>query len=441
MKLIERLRERLREPRFRRRGLVMADQAASSLSNVLVSVLVARSFDSPEPFGAFGLAMIIYQLIVGGSKSVIGHTLLSVYSPLDPESRRKVVPDLQGATLSISVTASVVLAAVSAVVGGVAGQAILALAVVLPVVLLQDTWRFALVVDRPVATLMIDLVWLVAVVIAFWFAPPNAEVGWYIVVWGLSGGVSACVAIVVGGGFVGHLRPFKWIMDHREVGFRYLGEYFSAQAVGHIVVTSVGAIAGIGTLGSVRGSQVYYGPHNTLHQGIYMAVVPEGAQSRDDPVRLRRIMLVVSFGLATLSALWMCIGLLLPASWGKALLGSVWPGAHEIMVPMGIAMIAAGASSGGLLGLRSLADAKQSLKARLWITPWLLFCPLAGTVVGGAGGFAVGYAMARVVGAFIWWRALNRALNEGIRSPLPSVYSGAGVSSDLRSNLSLVERS
>lgn len=439
MTLYGRLRERLREPRFQRRCLVMADQAASSLSNVIVSVLVARSFDSPAPFGAFGLAMIVYYLVAGGARSVIGHPLLSLYSPLETETRRSVIPDLQGAALCIGLTCSAILAATSAALGGMSGSALLALAMVLPLLLVQDTWRFAFVVDRPGAALAIDVVWLVAVLMTFPFAPTSAGVAWYVMAWGLCGGLGAVVGTGLARGLDRRPQPLRWLLGHSEVGFRFLGEYFTAQAVGHIVTTSVGAIAGLGALGSVRASQVYYGPHNTLHQGIYMVVVPEGAQSRGDPERLRRMLIVVSLGLATLSALWMCVGLLLPTAWGETLLGGAWSGAHEIMLPMGVAMIAAGVSSGGLLGLRSLADAKRSLKARLWITPWLIVCPLAGTVAGGATGFAVGFAIARAIGAFIWWWTFNRALDEGNRSGLP--YPESGVSSDLKSDLSLLKRS
>lgn len=411
-KLIDDAKARLRQPKMRRRLVVLADQATSSLSNVLAAVLVARSFDSPEPFGAFSLAMIIFQLVAGGARSVIGHTLLSLYSHLESECRRQLIPDLQGATLAIGVTASVALAAVSAVLGGVAGQAVLALAIVLPVVLLQDTWRFVLIVDRPVATFMIDVIWLAAVIASFSLAPPEAEVGWYVISWGLSGGLGACVAIVIGGGLVGRLRPLSWIMDNREIGFRYLGEFMAGHAVIYITATSVGPIAGLGALGSVRGSQTYYGPNNTLHQGLYMAVVPEGAQSRDNPLKLQRMMISISVVLAVISALWMLVGLLLPRAWGEALLGGTWAGVRDIMVPMGVATIAAGASSGGMLGLRSLADARRSLRARLRTVPWQLVCPLGGAAIGGVMGFAIGFAIARIASAAVWWLALHNAIDE-----------------------------
>lgn len=417
MRSLRKAARRLREPQMRRRALVMSDQAASSVSNVLAAILVARSFDSPEPFGAFGLAMIVYQLVVGGAKSVIGHPLLSLYSPLDPEARRRVIPDLQGAALCIGLGCSTVLVAVSAALGGMPGSALLALAVVLPFVLLQDTWRFSFVVDRPGAALAIDLVWLVAVVVVFPLAPADAGVAWYVMAWGLSGGLGAVVGFAIAGGLGGRPRPLRWFTGHREIGARYFGEYLTAQAAGRMVATSVGAFAGLGALGAIKASEVYYGPHHTLHMGIYMVVVPEGARSRDEPERLRRMLALVSLGLASLSTVWMCVGLLLPTAWGEELFGPTWAGAREIMLPMGMAMVAAGVTSGGLMGLRSLADAKRSLRARLHIVPWQVVCPLLGAALGGAWGFAVGLAIGRTAGAVIMWRTFDRALREGVEVP------------------------
>lgn len=419
-----RIAEVLRRPRMRRRLVVMSDQAASSLSNVVAAVLVARSFDSPEPFGAFGLAMIAYQLIIGGSKSLIGHPLLSLYSPLDAEARRRVVPDLQGAALCIGFAGSLVVAAASALLGGMSGSALLALAVVLPLVLVHDTWRFSFVVDRPGAALAIDLVWLLAVVAAFPLAPADAGVAWYVMAWGLGGGLGALVGVAIAGGFGGRPRPLRWLSGHRQVGGRYFGEYLTAQATGRIVASTVGAFAGLGALGAVKASEVYYGPHHTLHMGIYMAVVPEGAQTRDQPERLRRMLKMVSLGLATLSTVWMGVGLAIPESWGEELFGATWAGAREIMLPMGVAMVAAGVTSGGLMGLRSLADARRSLRARLHIVPWQTVCPLVGAATGGAWGFAVGLAIGRIAGAAIMWRAFDRSLREGVEVPdLPTPAS------------------
>jgi hypothetical protein len=126
---------RLSQPRMRRRVLTMSDQAVSSLSNILAAVLVARAFDSPEPFGAFGLAIVVYQLVLGVNRALVGEPLLSLYSHRDAAERDRVVPDLHGTSLGIALVASAGLAAISAALGGMAVSALLALAWVLPLLL------------------------------------------------------------------------------------------------------------------------------------------------------------------------------------------------------------------------------------------------------------------------------------------------------------------
>jgi hypothetical protein len=75
--------------------------------------------------------------------------------------------------------------------------------------------------------------------------------------------------------------------------------------------------------------------------------------------------------------------------------------------------VASGVQSGGVLGLRSLADARRSFRTRMQLTPVLVACPLAGAAVGDAAGFAVGTAVATAVGAAAWWQSFRSALREG----------------------------
>lgn len=396
----------------RRRVLVMTDQGASSLSNIVVAILVARSFDAPEPFGAFSLAMIAYQLSLGVVRSVVGEALLSLYSTESASVRRGQVADLVGATLSTSLLGSAVLWALSIPLGGLSGAALAGLAVVLPLVLLQDTWRFVFVIDRPGATLALDLVWLGAVVVALGFAPHAAGVTWYVVVWGLTGGLGAILGFVLNGGPYTGLHPWRWLVQHRSVTSRFLGETFTARALFQLQMSGLGAIAGLDALGAVRAAQLFYGPLNTLNAGVYLAVVPEGAVVRDQPQRLRRKLVVVCLGLATVGAAWMLVGLMFPTSWGRALFGTTWQAADDLMFPMGLVTIFAALMLGGLLGLRSLADAKRSLRARLKATPWLAVCPLAGAALSGALGFTIGAAMGTAIAAAIWWSTFESALED-----------------------------
>lgn len=402
----------LRHPALRRRLPALGDQAASSLSNTLVFIMVARSFDSAAAVGAFGLAMVVYAFLMGGFRAVLGETLLSLYAPASSDERRELVADVLGACLLLSAICSVVLWPISVWVGGLSGSALLALVVVLPLVMIQDVWRWLFIIDRPMAALVIDLVWLVAVVGALLAAPADASVGWFVVVWGLTGGLSALSALFLDARPRGVPHPWRWLVGTRSTGSRYFGDFLVARGVSEIALSGLGAIAGLGALGAAKASLVYYGPLNTLHAGVAMSLIPEGARLRSRPARLRKILTLASGSMVALGALWMVVGIAVPDDWGQSLFGVVWADGQGLMVPMGLAMIAGGVASGATIGLRSLGDPRRILNMRIRSAPWQLLCPFVGAALADAEGFAVGFAMGRMALAVAGWQAFGQALRE-----------------------------
>ena len=388
----------------------MADQAASSLSNILVAVIVARSFDSPEPFAAFGVAMVAYQLMLSGIRSVTGEPFLSLYSPAGPTQRRRLQADLCGTVLFISVLCSLVVLAVSAVIGGLSGSALQALAFVFPLVVLQDAWRYVFIIDRPYAALAIDLIWLVAAIVALHAMPAGARVGSFVLVWGLSGGLGGVIGIGLGWGLPLRLHPWRWLIDHWVISARYLGDFVTARAVSELAINALTAISGLAAFGAVRATQIFYGPINTLHGAVSLAVVPEGARSRDRPEHIRRLCVAVAIGTIALGIVATIAGVLLPDRIGEAAFGPTWDRAEGLLLPMGLAMIPGALVSAAVVGMQSLADSKRRLAAQLQAAPGQLICPLAGAFINGAVGFLIGLAVGRVISATLWTRMLRRAL-------------------------------
>ncbi|HET6663983.1 MAG TPA: hypothetical protein VFG94_06980, partial [Acidimicrobiales bacterium] len=163
---------------------------------------------------------------------------------------------------------------------------------------------------------------------------------------------------------------------------------------------------------AVRAAQVVYGPLNTVHQGIYLALVPEGARTAG-PAQLRRLMVGASVVIVAVAALWMGLAWLMPDAWGRALFGDTWAEASDLLVLMGLASVAGSAATGGFAGVRALGAARESLRARLHtLGPQFVF-PLAGAAVAAAAGYAVGFGLAHLVSAVIWWAAFGRALSSG----------------------------
>lgn len=389
----------------------VADQALASATNIGTAVVAARSLDR-EGFGAFGLAFAVYLLAAGGCRALVTEPLVSLYSGVAPGSLRPILRTATGAAAGLGLGASVVLAAVAAVVGGASGRALGALAVVLPGLLLQDAWRYGFVAaGRPRAALVNDAVWCatqVAVLVVLVMTGPLTVVV-VIVWWGASGTVAALVGCGQAATIPALSSAPGWLREHRHLSGRYATEFVTATGAAQATLLGLGTIAGLAALGAVRGAQVFFGPINVVFGGIYLALTAEGSRLRSEPAQLRRLMVMASGALIAVGAGWLVVGVALPGSAGRWLFGATWGASQDVLVPVGLAVLGGGAAAGAIAGLRALAAARASLRARLLGLPVVLGVPLAAAFAGPRP-FAVGLAVATWVGAAIWWWQFERAL-------------------------------
>ena len=70
---------------------------------------------------------------------------------------------------------------------------------------------------------------------------------------------------------------------------------------------------------------------------------------------------------------------------------------------MTLSWAALGFGTGAMVGLRVMADAKRSFRARLIVAPFLLVVPPAAVYLGGATGAAIGLAVVSCLTAVVWW--------------------------------------
>lgn len=407
----------------RRRLLVMSDQAISSLSNVVVAVLVARTV-SPTMFGAFSVAMIGYQLSLGAVRATVGEPWLSAHSTDGARAWRRAAADLAHAAFAASVVAGLVIAAVAALLGGASSGGLLVLAAFFPLLGLQDALRHVAVVDRPHLAVSSDATWLVVASVAVVSVSSDAP-AWFVLAWA-TGGAVGVLPLMFGLDVRWHKgSAVRWFRMHRGMASAFFGEFLTARATGHVVILALGGIAGLGAVGAVRAAQVFYGPLNTLYGGVYLALVPDGARQRGDPGRLARMMTNATVLVAGVAGAWMLVGIFLPDRWGAALFGATWSQAGDLMLAMGLAVLAGSLATGAFAGLRSLGEYTVSLRAQLYGVPPRLVLTLGGAALGAAGGFTVGFAVGNVVIAVIWWALFARVLHRG-REPAVAIDGDRG---------------
>lgn len=394
----------------------IVDQALASASNIGTAVVAARSLDR-QSFGAFGFAFTLYLLALGASRALITEPLLVRFSGRTDEPPHEVADRarrVSGAAAGFGTAFGLALLLASPLIGHAGGQALWAMAVVLPAVLVQDAWRYCFVADgKPRAALGIDGIWCIAQLVLLL---PLAEAHAFNLVsvilwWGLSGAVAGVAGCITARTVPSLAETRSWIGTNWDLGGRFTAEYLSSSGAANGILIALGAISGLVALGAMRAVLVYFGPINVLFGGILLALVPEGARLRDNRQRLHSLMRMASAGLGALVVVWLSLGLMLPSAVGEALFGTTWSGARPLLVPVGVGLLGGAVAAGAMAGLRALGNAPASLRARLIGLPLFLSAPLIGTI-DGARGFAVGLAGAMWGTAAIWWWQFELALRE-----------------------------
>jgi len=389
-----------------RLGWGFGDQAASSLGNFLLGFLVARNVDAAT-FGAFSIAYTTYVVVVGILRGAVAQPLMIRYSGADTPRWREASARAAGFALVVGVVIAAACLLVGIGVGGTVGAALAAVAVTLPALLVQDTWRFALfAADRGRSAFINDVAWLAIQLpaLAFVLAAGGDVVALALLAWGLAGTAAA----VLGCRQVGALpRPSAardWLREHRGLIPRFVAEATASLTSSQIVLYGVGALAGLATLGELRIGQLLIGPILVLFIGLQLVALPQAVRALAWSVaRLRRLCVVAGAGMAAIAIAWGAFVSLLPDQVGQALLGDNWAAGEQLVFVLALGLAASSVSSGALIGLRAFAAAPRSLRATLVSSTVATIATVTGAVAGGAMGAAVGILVAHTAMMPLWW--------------------------------------
>lgn len=398
--------EKLRGPTTRA-AWGLADQSLSSLTNVVLGIIVARSV-SQEGFGAFSTVYLVYAFLVLLVRAGTSEVLVVRYSGVPLQRHREGAEVAVGATLVIGILAVPTFVLVSQLFRGSLGSAFLVLAVLLPGLLVQDTWRFVFFsARRPAAATLNDAVWgtsqlLILAVVANY---GTISVGSALLAWGGGAYIAAAFGVVQSG-----MRPRPsgvraWWHEHRQLIPRFMGEHVFMRGSNQLAFVVIAGITTLGAFGALRAAYLLLGPLKVFFASAIIIAVPEGVRLyRDRPASLVKMALAISVACVTICVVVGAILLALPAPLGAALLGESWQGARELLFPLIVASAAFGLEMGPTLGLRAMAKARESLTARALMAPVRVICATLGALVWGINGAAWGLALGEIFGAALWWQ-------------------------------------
>ena len=394
----------------------VADQAMSSLTNFAVSIYVVHVLGAVQ-FGAFSLAYVTYSFALTASRGLATDPLMVRFSSTDLPTWRRAVAGCTGTAAAVGLAAAVCVLAAAAVLGGPVRAAFLALGLTLPGLLLQDSWRYSFfALGRGGRAFLNDTIWAAALLpaLAFLWVTGNANVFWFVFVWGAAATVAAAA-----GPFQARVVPrlagtWAWLSTHRDLGPRYFAEGASFSAATQLRTYGIGLILGLAAVGIVQAAATLMGPITILFLGMSLVAIPEAARVvRRSPRRLPMFCLLISGGLAATGVAWAIVLLVaLPRGLGDWLLGPIWRPTYRLVLPQALFVIGTGASLGAGAGLHGLGAARRSLRSMIVVSAAYLILGFGGAVAAGTLGAVSGVAVAAWLGTLIGWWQLRAALRE-----------------------------
>jgi len=412
---------KLRGQAARRMGWGLADQIVSSLTNFAISIYVVHSLGAVQ-FGAFSLAYVTYGFALNASRGLATDPLMVRFSGIDEPTWRRAVAKCTGTAAGTGLLVGACVLVAAMLLSGAARASFLALGLTLPVLMLQDSWRYSFfALGRGSQAFLNDCVWAVTLFPALILVrrSGHADVFWFVFAWGVTAGIGAAVGPLQARVLPRLSGAWDWVSAQRDLGPRYLLEGTTASAALQLRAYGIGFLLGLASLGAVQASATLFGPTTILFLGMSLVTIPEGARVlRRSPRHLPLFCLAVTAALVAAGTAWGIILLIaVPRGLGAWLLGPIWHATYPLVVPQMAFVIGQGFSYGAGVGLHALGASRRSLRLAYWWAVIFLVFTLGGAAVAGAEGTVWGAVVAPWFNAVCGWWQLHVAMRESGKVP------------------------
>ncbi|GAA5033988.1 hypothetical protein ACFQRL_15170 [Microbacterium fluvii] len=396
------------------RFVTIGDQLVSSLSNFALVAFVAN-VSSPADFGRFSLGYVVLIFFLGFQRALVGEVLLVRFSGGGEQRSTEGDDAAAGVSAALGAVSALALAVCGVVSGGDAAVWI-ALAVAGPIVFVQDIARYILIArGRSGHALASDTVWAaLSLPLMFWLVVSGAPAWTVVATWVATGAVAAIIAVIAARLRPKPVRGATWLSRNRDIAVRFSGEYASLNASNTVVWFLLAAPLGVAGVAALRGASLLFSPLNTAFNAVRIAVVPELVRAAD-PGRYRSRMRETAIVLTALAVIWSVAVLVLPAEWGRLLLGETWDSAAPLRVAYALQSLAMVVYTVLLAHFRARALHRQSTLMRSTLAVATLVAPLLLGLALAAQGAAWGFALAVAASAVVGAAALRRAGRDGDR--------------------------
>ncbi len=413
----------------RRVGWGLADQALSSLTNFALVAIVAHE-SSPREFGLFALVFATYSIALGCCRAVCSEPLVVRYSDVFAHSWESSVALATGAAVAVGSLIGAICVSVGVMLGGQAAELFVVLGLMLPGLLLQDTWRYSFFAAKRGSSAFVNDATCALVLlpsIAALLATGHVSAVTALALWGGSAMVGALTGMAQTKLLPNPFSVSSWWRHVSDLALRYLGEFMAVAGESQIALYGFAVITSLAAVAAIRGGLLLLSPLNVIVFGATVSGIPEAVRLLKSGVnRLMIACVMISACLVLLSVLWAGALLIVPSSLGASTVGPVWHTARPLILPLAIGAAALGVVIGAAIGLRALEAPRRSLRARLIVSPVILGAGLLGAATHGAPGGAWGLAIGQSFAAIVFWYHFIDAVADRRRRDSAGARSATG---------------
>ena len=415
-------------PTASRLGWGVIDQGVSSLTNFAVVLTVARVLGA-EQLGAFSLAYVTYGFALNVSRSLATDPLIVRFSNANQAAWRRATASCTGTAIVTGLVCGSLTVGAGFFLSGTSREAFFGLGLMLPALLLQDSWRFAFfALGEGKRALINDTVWGIALIPALLVVirTGHKNVFWLLIAWGAGAAVAAAV-----GPWQARVMPrvsdtWHWLSQHRDLGPRYIVENASGNVSSQGTTYGLSVILGLSTVGYLQAESTLLGPCTVILFGVSLAVVAEASRIlHRSPHRFVIFCISISIGM---SLVCLCYGLAieiaLPLGVGHLVLPAIWRPTYPLILPATFVLLGSSAAAGAGAGLHALGAAKRSMAVGLITSIAYLVSSITGGLVDGAIGTLFFSAVVSWGNAVFIWLQFRAALRESRASRAQNILRG-----------------
>jgi O-antigen/teichoic acid export membrane protein len=388
----------------------------SSAGNFVFVAVVARTA-TVEDFGAFSLTYALYAIALGAGRAIGGDILL-LRAVQRPQEARAESERLLLLVAAIGALAGAGIFGVTLVLDTTLGATMRALAICLPILLLQDAIRYCFFARaEPGRAMLNDSVWFVGQTISFaalLVLAPDAGPGLFIFGWASGAGVAVAIGLRHTRLVPRLSRQVSRARLDRTRARSFLIDFVLSAASLNLAFYAIAGVAGLAAAGAVRGAMLLFAPLSSVVSGMRIIVLPALARAVfGGRQHLRATASRFTLAFATLALAYSLVVMPLPDSLGRLMLGETWDAAQPLLLAIAIMYSAWTIGTPALAGLRALGGGRILVQIRTGSAALYFGCIVAGAAMGEAVGAATGMAVAFGIEAALWWIGFLRTSRFG----------------------------